>query len=197
MRSESVSAWRNLPPLTNCTRDTLSELVQPPGFFTHRADRNKHLSGKNEGGSLCLMINETWCDHYKVQELQVLLFTWPRIPYNQMSTALSTKRILFDHNQSGVYSPPQADTSTDLKEFHLTLCKLETTYPEAAFIVPEDLNKANLRKTLSMFYQHIDCSKLSVIKTLDHWFFQNPLQGLPPPALQQIWSWLHFALPFI
>ena len=34
----------------------LSESVQPPGFFTHCADRNKHL-----------MINETWCD-YNIQE---------------------------------------------------------------------------------------------------------------------------------
>ena len=40
------------------TRDTLSESVQPPGFFTQRTDRNKHLSGKKKGGIVCLMINE-------------------------------------------------------------------------------------------------------------------------------------------
>uniref|UniRef100_A0A674ELB5 Transposase Tc1-like domain-containing protein n=1 Tax=Salmo trutta TaxID=8032 RepID=A0A674ELB5_SALTR len=51
------------------TRDTLSESVQPPGFFTHRSDRNKHLSGK-KGGGVCLMINETWCDHNNIQELK-------------------------------------------------------------------------------------------------------------------------------
>jgi hypothetical protein len=35
-----------------------------------------------------------------------------------------------------------------LKELHWTLCKLETIYPEAAFIVGGDFNKANLRKGL-------------------------------------------------
>ena len=45
------------------TRDTLSESVQPAGFFTHRADRNKHLSSKKRGGGVCLIIYETWCDH--------------------------------------------------------------------------------------------------------------------------------------
>jgi hypothetical protein len=48
------------------TRDTLSESVQPPGFFTHRADRNKHLSGKKKGGGVCLMIIETWWDHNNI-----------------------------------------------------------------------------------------------------------------------------------
>jgi hypothetical protein len=43
---------------------------------------------------------------------------------------------------------PQADTTTALKELQWTLCKLETTCPEAAFIVAGDFNKANLRKTL-------------------------------------------------
>uniref|UniRef100_A0AAZ3NQE4 Tetraspanin 31 n=1 Tax=Oncorhynchus tshawytscha TaxID=74940 RepID=A0AAZ3NQE4_ONCTS len=52
------------------TRDTLSESVQPAGFFTHRADRNNHLSGKKKGGDVCLMINETWCDHNNIQELK-------------------------------------------------------------------------------------------------------------------------------
>ena len=52
------------------TRDMLSELVQPADFFTHRADRNKHLSGKKRSGEVCLMINETWCDHKNIQELK-------------------------------------------------------------------------------------------------------------------------------
>jgi hypothetical protein len=37
-----------------------------------------------------------------------------------------------------MYIPPQADTTMALKELHWTLCKLETTYPEAAFIVAGD-----------------------------------------------------------
>ena len=34
---------------TRLTRETLSESVRPAGFFTHCADRNKHLSGKKRG----------------------------------------------------------------------------------------------------------------------------------------------------
>jgi hypothetical protein len=74
-----------------------------------------------------------------------------------MPTALSMKIILFDYNHSRVY-PPQADTSTVLKELHWTRCKLETTYPEAAFIVSGDFNKANLKTRLPKFYQRIKCA---------------------------------------
>ena len=74
-----------------------------------------------------------------------------------MSTAISTKGIIFDYNHSRIYSP-QADTSMALNKLNLTLCKLETTYPEAAFIVAGDFNKANLKIRLPKFYQHIDCA---------------------------------------
>ena len=52
------------------TRETLTESVQPAGFVTHCADRNQHLSGKKKGRGVCLMINETWCDHNNIQELR-------------------------------------------------------------------------------------------------------------------------------
>ena len=52
------------------TRDMLSESVQQSDFFMHRANRNKHLSGKKKARCVCLMINETWCDHNNIQELK-------------------------------------------------------------------------------------------------------------------------------
>ena len=52
------------------TRDTLSEAVQPPVFFKHCTDRNKHLAGKKKDGGVCLMINKSWCDHNNIQELK-------------------------------------------------------------------------------------------------------------------------------
>ena len=48
-----------------------------------------------------------------------------------------------------MYIPPQADPTVALKELYLTLCKLETIYPEA---VDGDLNKANFRTRLPKIY---------------------------------------------
>jgi hypothetical protein len=85
-----------------------------------------------------------------------------------------------------------------LKELHWTLCKLETTHPEAAFIVAGDLNKANLRKTLLKFDQHIDCSTRAAKNTRSLLLpLPECLQGPPPPSHQQIRSQLNFAPPFL
>ena len=69
-----------------------------------------------------------------------------------------------------------------LKELHLTPSKLETTNPEAAFIVAGDFNKANLKTRLPKFYQHIDCATRAG-KTLDHCYsnFRDAYKALPRP----------------
>ena len=96
-----------------------------------------------------------------------------------MSTTLSTKRILFNYNHSRIY-PPQADTSMAQNKLYLTLCKLESIYPEAAFIVAGDFNKANLKTRLPKLYQHIDCATRAG-KTLDHCYsnFRDAYKALP------------------
>ena len=65
-----------------------------------------------------------------------------------------------------------------LNKLYLTLCQLETTYPEAAFIVAGDFKKANLKTRLPKFYQHIDCATRAG-KTLDHCYFRNAYKALP------------------
>ena len=162
------------------TRDTLSELVQPPGFFTHRSDRNNHLSGK-KGGGVCLIINETWCDHNNIQELKS--FCSPDLEFLTMKCRPHyLPREFSSIIITVVYIPPQSDTSMALKELHLTLCKLETTYPEDAFIVAGDFNKANLKTGLPKFYQHIECATRAG-KTLDHCYsnFRDAYEALPRP----------------
>ena len=117
------------------TRDMLS--VQPPGFFMRRVDRNKHLSGKKDRG-VCFMIN----DYHNIQELNYFcshdleFFTIKCRPYY-------LPRVFSSVIVTAVYIPPQADTTTAIKELHWILCKLETIYPEAALIVAGDFNKAN------------------------------------------------------
>jgi hypothetical protein len=78
--------------------------------------------------------------------------------------------------------PPHTDTKTALKELHWTLCKLETIYPEAPFIVAGDFNKANMKTRLHKFYQHIDCSTRAG-NTLDHCCsnFCDAYKALPRP----------------
>ena len=103
------------------------------------------------------MTNETWCDERNIQELKsfcspdlefLTIKCRPHYLPREFSSIIIT----------AVYIPPQADTSMALNKLYLTLCKLETIYPEAAFIVAGDFNKANLKTRLPKFYQHIDCA---------------------------------------
>ena len=124
------------------------------------------------------MINDSWCNHNNIQQLKS--FCSPNLEYltikcqpnylpREFSSAIFTT----------VYIPPQADTKMALKELHWTLCKLETIYREAAFIVA-GINKANLRTRLPKFYQHIDCT-LHGGNTLHHCHsnFRDAYKALP------------------
>jgi hypothetical protein len=75
------------------------------------------------------MINYSWCDCDNIQELK--FFCSSDLEY----LTIKCQSILPSVVVTAMYTPPQADTTIDLKELHWTLCKLETTYPEAAFIV--------------------------------------------------------------
>jgi hypothetical protein len=93
------------------------------------------------------MINETWCDHNDKQEFKS--FCSPDLEFLTIkSRPHYLPRELSSIIITAAYIPPQADTSTALNELHWTLCKLESTYPEAAFTLAEDFNKANLKTML-------------------------------------------------
>ncbi|CDQ81681.1 unnamed protein product [Oncorhynchus mykiss] len=129
----------------------MAHSVQPAGFFMQRADRNKHLSGKKRG----LIINETWCDHNNIQELK--FFCSPDLEFLTIKCRPHyLPREFSSIIITAAYFPPQADTSMALNELRMALCKLQKTYPEDAFIVAGDFNKANLKTRLPKIYQHID-----------------------------------------
>ena len=145
--------------------DMLPESVQPPGFSMYRTNRYKHLSAKRKGGGVCFMNNESWCKHNSIQELKS--FCSPNLEFLTIKCCpYYLPRELSSVIVTAVYIPPQADTTTVLKELHWTLCKLETIYPEAAFIVAGDLNKAWEQGYLNS-NQHINCSTRRG-NTLDH-----------------------------
>ncbi|CDQ76805.1 unnamed protein product [Oncorhynchus mykiss] len=132
------------------------------------------------------MANETWCDERNIKELKsfcspdlefLTIKCRPHYLPREFSSIIIT----------AVYIPPQADTSITLNKLYLTLCKLETIHPEAAFIVAGDFNKANLKTRLPKFYQHIDCATRGG-KTLDHCYsnFRDAYKALPRPLSEKL-----------
>jgi hypothetical protein len=144
-------------------------------------DRNKHLFGKKEGGGVCFMINDSWCNCNNIQELKSFCSPDLEFPTNKHQPYYLPRESSLVI-VTAVYIPPQAETMTALKELHWTLCKLETIYPEAAFIVAGDFNKAHLRTRISKVYQYIDCSTCGG-KTLDHCYsnFRDAYNALTRP----------------
>ncbi len=68
---------------------------------------------------------------------------------------------------TAVYIPPQADTSLALSKLHDVLSGYINKYPDTAFIIAGDFNKANLRKFMPNFQQHVSCPTRG-LNTLDH-----------------------------
>uniref|UniRef100_A0A673ZB86 Reverse transcriptase domain-containing protein n=1 Tax=Salmo trutta TaxID=8032 RepID=A0A673ZB86_SALTR len=158
----------------------LSESVQPTGFSVNRANRNKHLSCKKKGGGVCFMINDSWRNCNNIQELKS--FCSPDLEFLTIKCRPYYRPRELSSVVTAVYIPPQADTKMAAKELHWTLCKLETIYPEAAFIVAGDFNKGNLRTRLPKCHQHIDRS-IQASNTLNHCYsnFRDAYEALPRP----------------
>ncbi len=75
---------------------------------------------------------------------------------------------------TAVYIPPQADTSLALSKLHDELSGYINIHPDAACIIAGDFNKANLKKILPNFHQHISCPTRG-LNTLDHCY--TPLKN--------------------
>lgn len=83
-----------------------------PGFFLHRADRQKELSGKKKGGGICFYLNEGWCTDVTVLS--------KHCSPNVESLFLNCKpfyspREITSFILVGVYISPQADVSDALQ----------------------------------------------------------------------------------
>ncbi len=84
---------------------------------------------------------------------------------------------------TAVYIPPQADTSVALFKLHDELSGYINKHPDAASIIAGDFNKANLKKVMPNFHQHVSCPTRG-LNTLDHCYtqFKNAYKARSLPA---------------
>ncbi len=150
-------------------------------FSVLQMDRTAE-AGKTKGGGVFFMINKKWCDprntsilsrscspHLEHLSIMCRPFYLPR----EFSSIIAT----------AVYIPPQTDTSLALFKLHNVLSGYINKHPEAAFIITGDFNKANIRKVMPNFHQHVSCPTRGP-NTLDHCYtpFKDAYKAHSLPA---------------
>ncbi len=83
---------------------------------------------------------------------------------------------------TAVYIPPQANTDQALRELYGNISEQETAYPDAAFIITGDFNKANFRTIAPKYFQHVTINTRGD-RILDHCYtsFRDTYKSLPCP----------------
>ncbi len=150
-------------------------------FSVLRLDRTAE-AGKTKGGGACFFINKKWCDPRNISILSrscsphlehISIICCPFYLPREFTSILV----------SAVYIPPQADTSVALSKLHDELSGYINKHPDAACIIAGDFNKANLKKVIPNFHQHISCPTRG-LNTLDHCYtqFKNAYKAHSLPA---------------
>ncbi len=150
-------------------------------FSVLRMDRAAK-AGKNKGGGVCFMINKKWCHPRNISILSrscsphlehLSIICRPFYLPREFSSIVIT----------AVYIPPQADTSLALYKLHDELSGYINKHPDAASIIAGDFNKANLKKVMPNFHQHVSCPTREP-NTLDHCYtqFKNAYKARSLPA---------------
>ncbi len=141
-------------------------------FSVLRMDRTTE-AGKTKGDGVCFMINKKWCDPRNISILSCSCS-----PYLEHLSIIcrpfNLPRVFSSIVITSVYIPPQADTSLALPNLHDVLSGYNNKHPDAAFIIAGDFNKANLKKVMPNFHQHISCPTRGLNK-LDHCY--TPLKN--------------------
>ncbi len=149
--------------------DSAIELM---GFSVHRSDRTKELTGKSRGGGVCFYINNSWCDErnlHSIKSIKSMLLCRPFWLPREFTAIIIT----------AVYIPPQANTD---QELYGNISEQETAYPDAAFVITGDFNKANFRTIAPKYFQHITINTRGD-RVLDHCYspFRDAYKSLPRP----------------
>ncbi len=152
-------------------------------FSVLRMDRTAE-AGKTKGGGVCFMINKKWCDPRNISILSrscsphlenLSIICRPFYLPREFPAIIAT----------AVYIPPQADTGLALSKLHDEISGYINKHPDAASIIAGDFNKANLRKVMPNFHQHVSCPTRGP-NTLDHCYtqFKNPTKLIPCRLLE-------------
>ena len=170
-----------------CLTETWMSAVVPDsaieltGFSVHRSDRTKELTGKSRGGGVCFFINNSWCDERNLHSIKS--FCSPDLEFHMLlCRPFWLPREFTAVIITAVYIPPQANTDQALKELYGNISEQETAYPDAAFIVMGDFNKANFRTIAPKYFQHITINTRGD-RVLDHCYspFRDAYKSLPRP----------------
>ncbi len=167
--------------------------IELAGFSVHRSDRTKELTGKSRGGGVCFYINNSWCDERNLHSIKS--FCSPDLEFHMLlCRPFWLPREFTAIIITAVYIPPQANTDQALKELYGNISEQETAYPEAAFVITGDFNKANFRIIAPKYFQHITINTRGD-RVLDHCYspFRDAYKSPPPPTFRQIRSLLRSA----
>ncbi len=150
-------------------------------FSVLRMDRTAE-AGITKGGGVCFMINKKWCDPRNISILSRSCS--PHLEHlSIICRPFYLPREFSSIVVAAVYIPPQADTSLALFKLHNELSGYINKHPGAASIIAGDFNKANLKKVMPNFHQHVSCPTRGP-NTLDHCYtqFKNAYKACYLPA---------------
>ncbi len=139
-------------------------------------------AGKTKGGGVCFFINKKWCDPRNISILSRSCS--PHLEHlSNICRPFYLPQEFTSILVSAVYIPPQADTSVALSKLHDERSGYINKHPDAACIIAGDFNKANLKKVIPNFHQHISCPTRG-LNTLDHCYtqFKNAYKAHSLPA---------------
>ncbi len=144
-------------------------VTQSDNFSVLRMDRTAEAR-KTKGGGVRFFINKKWCDPRNISILSRSCL--PHLEHlSIICRPFYLPREFSSTVVTAVYIPPQADSSLALSKLHDELSGYINIHPDAAYIVAGDFNKANLKKVIPNFHQHISCPTRG-LNTLDHCYTQ-------------------------
>ncbi len=138
-------------------------------FSVLRMDRTAE-AGKIKGGGVCFMINKKWCDPRNISIL--LRSCSPHLEHLSIICRpfYLPREFLRGHRYCRLHSTTGRHELA-LSKLHEELSGYINKHPDAASIIAGDFNKANLRKVMPNFHQHVSCPTRGP-NTLDHCYTQ-------------------------